>query len=51
MSLLNTGATLTSSLEAIDDLKDFKELLWEASIVEHLEDFVHALESFRNGSQ
>ena len=48
---MNTAATLTSSLQEIDDLKDFKELLWKASIVEHLEDFVHVLESCRNGSQ
>lgn len=48
---MNTAATLTSSLQEIDDLEDFKELIREASIVEHLEDFVHVLESCRNGSQ
>lgn len=48
---MNTAATLTSSLQEIDDLEDFKELIREASIVEHLEDFVHVLEACRNGSQ
>ncbi len=48
---MNTAATLTSSLQKIDDLEDFKELIRKASIVEHLEDFVHVLESCRNGSQ
>ena len=48
---MNIAATLTSSLQEIDDLEDFKELLWKTSIVEHLEDFFHVLESCRNGSQ
>ena len=48
---INTAAILTSSLQEIDDLEDFKELIREASIVEHLEDFVHVLESCSNGSQ
>ena len=48
---MNTAATLTSSLEEIDNLEDFKELIREASVTEHLEDFVHVLDSCRNGSQ
>ena len=48
---INIAATLTASIQEINDLEDLKELIWEASVVEHLADFVHALESCRNGSQ
>ncbi len=48
---VNVAATLTPSLEAIDDLDNFRILIREASESEHLEDFLHVLETYGNGMQ
>ena len=48
---VNVAATLTPSLEAIDDLDNFRILIREASESEHLEDFLHVLETCGNGMQ
>ena len=44
-------STLTPALKIVDDLDDFKKLLQEATEAEHLEDFIHVLETCGNGTQ
>ena len=47
---VNIASTLTPSLEAIDDLQQLSQLMDEATEVEHLENFIQVLETYRNGA-
>ena len=47
---VSMAPTLTPSLEAIDDLQHLRQLLHEAAEVERLENFIQALETYRNGA-
>ena len=47
---VSIASTLTPSLEAIDDLQQLSQLMDEATEVEHLENFMQVLETYRNGA-
>ena len=47
---VSTAPDLTSSLEAIDDLQQLRHLFDEAFEAEHLENFIHALQTARHGT-
>ena len=47
---VSTAPDLTSLLEAIDDLQQLRCLFDEALAVEHLEHFIHALQTARHGT-
>ncbi len=47
---VNTVPNLASLLETIDDLQQLRRLFHEALAVEHLENFIHALQTARHGA-
>ena len=47
---VSTAPDLTSLLEAIDDLQQLRRLFHEALAVEHLENFIRALQTARHGT-
>ena len=47
---VSTAPDLTSLLEAIDDLQQLRHLFHEALAAEHLENFIHALQTARHGT-
>ncbi len=47
---MSTASVLTPLLEPIDDLQQLRQLFHEALEVEHLENFIHTLQTDHNGA-
>ncbi len=47
---VSTAPALTSLLEAIDDLEQLRRLVHAALAAEHLDNFIHALQTARPGA-